>query len=241
MESNKNQNENNNESSINNNFPKISINKPELTNNMNNINNIYRKQIFAVVYDKKQKTKDEIIKQFELENKKCRKDYYIKHFKTKFVKWLIKKANILLHSCKFNKYIEDFSLPNYPYFTGETNEVKNKIFLNYSVKEILTYYKKNDSKINLQLKNINIIKNIESFKYNNENNYKKLWDFLSMSLESAYYLFYDDKSAFDSFCNDEYTIFYEHGLKKMHNISLIKNYGFINMLKNIKNNDDNNG
>ena len=234
MESKKNKNENNNESIPNNNFPKIMINESELTKNIN------KKEIFAVVYDKRIKSNEEVIKQFKLENKKCRKDYYIKHFKTKFVKWLIKKANILLHGCKFNKFIEDFSLPNYPYFTGETSELKNKSFLSFPVKEILTCYKKNDSKINLQLKNINIIKNIENFKHNNESNYKKLWDFLNMSLESAYYSFYDDKSEFDLFCKDEHTIFYEHGLMKMHNISLINNYGFINMLKNIKNNDENN-
>ena len=231
---NKNNNKNNNESIINNNIPETTINQTELNKS------VKHKKIFSVVYDKKRKSKDDIIKQFELENKKFRKDYYIKHFKTKFVKWLVNKANSLLHSCKFDKFIEDFSLPNYPYFTGETNEVKNKIFLNIPVKEILTNYKENNSKINLQLKNINTIKNIENFGYSSKNYYKKLWDFLSMTLENAYYSFYDDKPAFDLFCVDEYTIFYEHGLMKTHNISLITNYGFVNMLKNIKNDDNKN-
>ena len=88
----------------------------------------------------KEKENKKIIKFFgcKMKQKIYRKDYYYKHFKSLFGKYLKNKVNNLKNICFPNYINNNFSTPNYS-FIGNAKELDNFIFLSWSVKNILIY------------------------------------------------------------------------------------------------------
>lgn len=82
-----------------------------------------------------------------------RKDYYFKHFKAIFGKYLKIKLNDLKNRCFPNYIFNNFSTPNYS-FTGNPKEIDNYNFLSWTIKDIIIF-KQNKNKKNRQLNIIN--------------------------------------------------------------------------------------
>ena len=70
-----------------------------------------------------------------------RKDYYFKHFKELFGKYIKNKLNNLKNKCFPNFVLINLSIPNY-YFIGNQKQGDNYNFLSWSIKDILTFRKK---------------------------------------------------------------------------------------------------
>ena len=88
----------------------------------------------------------------EQEKKIYRKDYYYKHFKAIFGKYLRNKINDLKNKSFPNFVYNNFSTPNYS-FIGNTKESDNYNFLFWPIKEILVYKDINNSNGNRQNNN----------------------------------------------------------------------------------------
>ena len=63
-----------------------------------------------------------------------RKDYYIKRYKTKFVKWLIKKLNNCIKNCEFSIKLFDFKIQDSFSFTSIPKIGYNYNFLSLKIK-----------------------------------------------------------------------------------------------------------
>lgn len=90
-----------------------------------------------------------------------RVDYAIKQFKVYSCKFLKEYGNQLIKECNFKNNLKKLKLfaPSYKYFTGNSNEKENKMFLDFTVEEIFSYPKDKSKKDNrLQQKNKDIIK-----------------------------------------------------------------------------------
>ena len=68
-------------------------------------------------------------------------DYAIKNFKVTAVKYIKEYGNELIKKCKFKGELKNKKLfsPSNKYFTGISNEKENKIFLDFTVAELLSY------------------------------------------------------------------------------------------------------
>ena len=67
-----------------------------------------------------------------------RVDYAIKQFKVYSCKFLKEYGNQLIKECNFKNNLKKLKLfaPSYKYFTGNSNEKENKMFLDFTVEEI---------------------------------------------------------------------------------------------------------
>ena len=166
-----------------------------------------------------------------------RKDYYYKHFKALFFRYLRNKLNNLKNKCFPSFIFNRFSSPNYS-FTGNVKELDNYHFLFYSIKDILIY-KDNEKKRNKANKGNNQKNNKLLINYimNNQNKnkdkkaYKELIDLLNNKLELVLFKFYDDRNAFKTILEDEDCIFYDKHFKKETGISLLEKNGFLKAIQ----------
>ena len=169
-------------------------------------------------------------------SKMYRKDYYFKKFKTKFISWLKNKLNKIKKNCEFSPKLEDFKIPNSLTFTSNPKVTDNYKFLSLKIKELLIKGENINQK-NLQFYNKELIKIIESgeVKCKNNEKYEELISFINMSLKDAYSEFYEDEEAYKNFCNDDIMLYYEYCFKlenkKKNDYSILKKYGFIEILE----------
>ena len=180
---------------------------------------------------KKEKRIIKFIKIKEIKERQYRKDYYYKHFKSLFGKYLKNKLNNLKNKCFPNFCFNNFSTPNYS-FTGNPKEIDNFLFLSWSIKDILIY-NKNKNKPNRQYNNNLIIQYIEKNekKSRDKNVYKELINYLNDTLENAIIDFYENKNEFNKINQDEDCIFYNNFFKKETGISLLEKNGFLKIIK----------
>lgn len=177
-------------------------------------------------------------------NKKYRLDYYIKHFKVKFSHWMTDYSNKLINESKFKKKIGKLSLPDSKIFTGNPKIKDNKAFLDFKLKEIFIIEKKNKTHIkndkeesyHIQEKNKKKIENIENEKFIKENKtkYEELINFLNMTLEEAYEMFYSEKKYSEIFIEDDMTKFYDKYFLYEKGFSLTEKNGFIRLCQGEK-------
>ena len=167
-------------------------------------------------------------------------DYAIKNIKVYIIKNLKILGNQLIKNCNFPKKLKRLKLfsPSYKYFTGNSNDKENKIFLNFSVEKIFSYpegkIQKNDNR--LQRQNKEIIKNFIEYideKYPEEipDNFQKLKNFFNMTFQDAIILFYDS-NQFNDFSTSRKTRFLDNQFIKAKGFSLLEKNGFLKLIKN---------
>ena len=165
-------------------------------------------------------------------------DYCIKHFKVYTSKFLKEYGNKLINDCKFQNEMKNLKLfsPSYKYFTGNSNEKENKIFLNFTVEQIFSYPDTTLKKDNrLQKKNKDIINTLLNYienKYDIEvpENMEKLKNFFKMTFEDIIILFYKSKQ-FKDYSSDPKTLFLDKHFIKIKGFSLLEKNGFIKLIK----------
>ena len=167
----------------------------------------------------------------EKKDKIYRKDYYYKHFKAIFGKYLRNKVNNLKNKCFPNFIFNNFSTPHYSYI-GNVKELDNYHFLFWCIKDILVYKEKNNES-NRQNNNKLLIEYILKNKNKNKDKeaYQELIFFLNNSLENAFLDFYDNKNEFEKINKDEDCIFYDKFFKKETGISLLEKNGFLKVIQ----------
>lgn len=163
-----------------------------------------------------------------------RLEYYKKHFKVNFIKYLKNYGNELIKKSPFPKKIKKkliFSSPNSILFTSDSKDIHNYNFLNLTINEILILGRKSSSG-SLQQKNYEVIEKIKKILKENESvEFNEIKNFLFiMTLEDAYKLFYESND-FVKFCNDEKTKFYDREFIKEKHFSLLEKFGFIHLIK----------
>ena len=150
-----------------------------------------------------------------------------KHFKVAISKFATEELNFLIKKSDLPKKLKrKIHLPNYQMFTSNVKELDNLDFLSFEVKHIFTYGKKEG---NLQKDNEEIISKILNNKKYPEK-IKKIKDFLSLKYEDIIKLFYKSKK-FDEFKEKKLTKFFNDGMLKEKNISLLEQNGLLNLLK----------
>ena len=174
-----------------------------------------------------------------------RNDYIKKYFKTYFSKFLKNLANEIIKKSQLPKKFKKLKIysPNSLSFTANTKKSDNYKFLSFTVKKILTYYKKENCKIKYQKKNKEAIEDIANFieESENESKYEEVKFFFNMTLENAYELFYKDE-GFRKFKEDERVILIDEKVKAINGVSLREKNGFIQLVKReLKENEVKNG
>lgn len=161
-------------------------------------------------------------------------DYAIKHYKVYLSKFLKNYGNDLIQNSTLplNLKIKKLFLPNYNSFTGNAKEQDNYDFLNFSVGQIFGYYKENEQKNTLQIKNINFIKEILIYIKNNEKPYQfyDIIEFLNMSIEQANKMFFNSKN-FKQYCSESKTLELDIEFRRQKKFSLLEKDGFIKFAK----------
>ena len=170
-------------------------------------------------------------------------DYAIKNFKVYVSKYLKDYGNELIKECNFKNKLKKMKLfaPSYKYFTGNSNEKENKMYLNFTMEDIFTYPDKklqqNDNR--LQRQNKEMIKDFKE--YINENydddvpeNIQKLQHFFKMTFEDAFQLFYDSKH-FQDYISSQKTRFLDEQFVKSKGFSLLDKNAFFKLTKKNKN------
>ena len=176
-------------------------------------------------------------------NKKIeqRTDYAIKNIKVNISKYLRNYGNELIQKCNFPNKLKKLKLflPSYDYFTGNSNESKNNVFLNFTVEQILTYpdeKSKNLKKDNrLQRQNKEIIQQLKDYieeKYQSEipEIHQELLNFFKMSYEDIIISFYKSKN-FEDYSSSEKARQLDEQVLKVKGISLRENNGLIKLIK----------
>lgn len=205
---------------------------PDIINNQEEKKNEYKEKENTINISSKLFTSE------KAKQKTYRNDFYKKHFKVNFIKFLKSYGNSLIKKSPFPLKLKKklvFSLPNTIKFTSNSKESDNFNFLFLKIEEILILGKESENGGSLQKKNyqvINIIKNyLEKLNEQEEKNFSEIKNFLfDMTLEDAYELFYKSKD-FEDFKKDEKTIFYDKEFIKEKHFSLLENNGFIRLTK----------
>ena len=180
---------------------------------------------------------------FGLKSKKTiepRIDYAIKSIKGYISKYLKNYGNKLIKECNFQNKLQKMKLfaPSYYYFTGNSNEKDNSVFLNFTIEQILTYPdEKNKKKKDNRLQRQNQ-KNIKALKDYIEDNYdenvpekmQELLNFFRMTYEEIVALFYKSNQFKDYSSSEKILKLDEHFIKAK-GFSLIENNGFIKLMK----------
>ena len=150
-----------------------------------------------------------------------------KHFKVAISRFATKKLNSLIKESHLPKRLKKkIHLPHNKLFTSNPKEYDNFQFLSLEWKEILIL---GNTGQNLQGNNKAKISEILNYKKNPEKT-KEIIEFLSLKYEDIIKLFYESKE-FQKFKEDETTKFYEEGIQKEKNISLLKDNGLIKLFK----------
>lgn len=168
-----------------------------------------------------------------------RQDYYVKQFKVQYSIWLRnflnQKLKLLIEETKnCRKHLKFYPL-NSLKFTANPKYEDNKYFLSLKIKEILIVginsIKSSNQKKNKE--NIDIIENI-IYKQNKNANHDLL-DFLNSSMEDSIKTFYKSEQ-FQKFKNNQQTQLNDSKFEQEKNFSLLKDNGFIYLIKNYKGN-----
>lgn len=196
-------------------------------------NEIKKKSIFNNEKIKEDKIKiTKFICNTNIKEKVYRKDYYIKHFKAIFVKYLKNKLNDLKNKCFPNLILNNFSVPNY-YYTGNPKIIDNYKFLSWTIKEIIIF-KQNKSTQNRQFNNKKLIDYIETndHKSVSKDSYNELIKYINNKLEHAIIEFYENNNEFIKISKDKDCIFFDKFFKRETGFSLLEKNGFLKVLKN---------
>ena len=168
-----------------------------------------------------------------------RVDYAIKQFKVYSCKFLKEYGNQLIKECNFKNNLKKLKLfaPSYKYFTGNSNEKENKMFLDFTVEEIFSYPKDKSKKDNrLQKKNKDIIKKFldyieETYPKEVPEPFQKLQNFFRMTYRDIIVLFYDSEQ-FKDYSSDSKTQFLDEQFTKSKGFSLMEKSSFFKLMKN---------
>lgn len=181
-------------------------------------------------------------------NTQSRVDYAIKNIKVQISKFLRDYGNAIIKKCNFQNKLKYFKLflPSYPYFTGNSNEKDNRVFLNFTVEQILSYPEEkiklnnNKNKIvkdnRLQRQNKEIIQQFKEYieeKYPDEapEQYQDLLNFFRMSYEDIIISFYNSES-YKNYLSSKKAEQYNEQFIKIKGYSLLEKNGLIKLLKN---------
>ena len=196
-------------------------------------NEIKKKSIFNNEKIKEDKIKiTKFICNTNIKEKVYRKDYYIKHFKAIFGKYLKNKLNDLKNKCFPHLILNNFSTPNY-YYIGNPKIIDNYKFLSWTIKEIIIF-KQNKSTQNRQFNNKKLIDYIETndHKSVSKDSYNELIKYINNKLEHAIIEFYENNNEFIKISKDKDCIFFDKFFKRETGFSLLENNGFLKVLKN---------
>ena len=168
-----------------------------------------------------------------------RVDYAIKQFKVYSCKFLKEYGNKLIKECSFKNYLKKIKLfaPSYKYFTGNSNEKENRIFLDFTVEEIFSYPNDKSKKDNrLQQKNKASIKMFldyieETYPEEVPEPFQKLQNFFRMTYRDIIILFYGSEQ-FKDYSSDPKTIFLDEQFTKSKGFSLMEKSAFFKLVKN---------
>ena len=167
-------------------------------------------------------------------------DYSIKNIKVYISKFMKEYGNELIKKCGFQNKLKKLKLfaPSYKYFTGNSNEKDNKIFLNFTIEKIFSYpegkIEKNDNR--LQRQNKDIIKDFkeyidEAFLLEVPEKFKNLINFFNMTFQDAIRLFYES-NQFKDYSSSPKTIFLDKQFIKAKGFSLREKDAFFKLMKN---------
>ena len=168
-----------------------------------------------------------------------RQDYYVKQFKVQYSIWLRnylnQKLKLLIAETKnCRKHLKFYPL-NSLKFTANPKYEDNRHFLSLKIKEILIVgidgLKSSNQKKNKE--NIEIIENI-IYKQNVNAN-PDLLNFLNSTMEDSIQIFYQSEQ-FQKFKNSEQAKLNDLKFEQEKNFSLLKDNGFIYLIKNYKGN-----
>lgn len=163
--------------------------------------------------------KGNIMKYFRVDSAK-------KHFKVAVSQFATEQLNLLIKKSKLPKKLKKkIHLPHFKLFTSNPKEFDNFQFLSYDLKQILTLGKTDE---NLQGNNDTKISEIMGYK--NYEKKKEIIEFLSLKYEDIIKLFYKSEK-FQKFKKNEITKFFNEGIKKEKNISLLEDFGLIKLFK----------
>ena len=167
-------------------------------------------------------------------------DYAIKYFKVNVIKFIKEYGNILIKLCDFPNKLKKLRLfsPSYKYFTGNSNEKDNKLFINFNLETIFCYPEGNKNDNRLQRQNKETIKYFKEYieeKYKEEipEKYQKLLNYLNMTFQDAIVLFYESKQ-FKDYSSLSKTIFLDKYFTKAKGFSLLEKNGFLKLIGNSK-------
>jgi len=230
----------------------FNVNKDTFVNNFNNLiysdNYFNNCKLFLIKKVKNENNKQSLFNNVKIKEDKIkiikfignknikekiyRKDYYIKHFKAIFGKYLKNKLNDLKNKCFPNLVFNKFSTPNY-YYTGNPKIIDNYKFLSWTIKEIIIL-KQNKDNQNRQFNNKMLIDYIEKNqeKSVNKHSYNELINFINNNLEHAFLDFYKSNNEFKKISKDKDCIFFDKFFKRETGFSLLEKNGFLKVLKN---------
>ena len=178
------------------------------------------------------KIKKIIKKQFEVNQKVYRNDYFIKKLKVNcFSNFATDKLNSLLKSCNFPKTLNlsKIYMPNNKAFTSIANLKKNKAFLPIPIRIIFSmqngegqYQEKNELNFITIFNSRDEAGNVQA--YNN------LVEYLNKTVEEVIIDYYNSEE-FDEFRANEEIIEYDGAFYKEKKFSLLQDYGFLRLIR----------
>ena len=197
-----------------------------------------RNNILSTQYDKSSHKSDEaplLKSKTDLSDteKIYRNDYYIKKFKVEcFSKYATKQIKNKIKESQFpsGSKISKIYKPNNKCFTSETNRTKNKEFLNMKLSEAFSLY--DEEKGKNQIKNREIFTRIyKCTKARNKQAHEELKIYINKTVEDIIKEYYMSKE-FIKFKSDKEIIEKDEGFYREKKFSLLKDYGFIKLIKN---------
>ena len=160
-------------------------------------------------------------------------NYLFKSYKKYFNKFLQRYEKELITKSDLPKKFKKYKLYSNISFTVNSKKSDNFIFLSFTLREILCYYKGGKSRAHFKKKNskaINaILKFIEST--GDEEKYKEIENFFKMKLEDAYEL-YEKSEEFKNYTLDDKVIFFDEKFKAKQGFSLLEKNGFVHAIRN---------
>jgi hypothetical protein len=213
------------------------------TNNENLINNILENTLENSDLNKELIAKDNDMSLCKTQANSSfslyRQDYYVKQFKVQYSIWLRnilnQKLKLLISETKTCRRHLKFYPLNSLKFTANPKYEDNKYFLSLKIKEILVVGIDGIKSSN-QRKNKENIETIENIIYKqNKNANDDLLKFLNITMEESIKIFYQSEQ-FLKFKDSQQAKLNDRKFEQEKNFSLLKEYGFIHLIKNYKGN-----
>ena len=150
-----------------------------------------------------------------------------KHFKVAISKYATQVINNLIQNSDLPKGLKKkIHLPNFKAFTSNVREFDNYQFLSFDLKTVFTHGKTDE---NLQGCNDKIISKILNYKKHPEK-LQKMKNFLSLKYKDIIKQFYKSEN-FKEFKENDLTKFFDDGIKKEKNISLLEEDGLVKLFE----------